>query len=317
MKTTRRIIQASMLALTLTGVFVLGANVELWCPLGGLEGLYTYWTEGNLVCSLGVSNFYVLGAVLVMALLLRRAFCGYLCPIGTISEWLGAGARRLGIPAARIPGTIDRGLAWLKYAVLAAILYFTWQAGELLFRGYDPCYALISRHGADITWWAYAVSATIVVASLLVVMPFCRWLCPLAAVLNPFSRFGLARVKRDPAQCTGCRRCAVACPMAIPVDEVTEVTHARCLSCLECVAACPHRSRAALVWGPPAALGRRWPHAVLVAVLVLCVAGAVSAAHLFPFASFVKLQGTAPPQVATLELRVENLSCRGRANLLV
>jgi ferredoxin len=317
MKTTRKIVQAAVLVLTIVGVFVVGANAEVWCPFGGIEGLYTYWSEGNLTCSLGVSNFYILAGVLLMTLLLRRAFCGYMCPIGTISDWLRAAARRLGVSEARIPARADRSLGILKYVVLAAILFFTWQAGELLFRGYCPAYALISRHGADIAWWAYAVAGTIGAVSLVVAMPFCRWFCPLAAVLSPFSRFALTRVKRDPAACTGCRRCARACPMAIPVGDVEQVTAARCLACLNCLEACPQRSTGALAWGPPPRLGGRWPRAVLLAVLLACTAGAVSAAYLRPMPSFMKVHGAPPAQVVVMELNIHELTCRGRANLLV
>ena len=67
---TRRIVQVAFLALTLAGVFVFGGHAERWCPLGGIEALYGYTTAGNLICSLGVSNFYILGGVLVMTLLL-------------------------------------------------------------------------------------------------------------------------------------------------------------------------------------------------------------------------------------------------------
>ncbi len=73
MKTTRWIVQFGFLALVLTAVFVFRANCEVWCPFGGVEALYTYAAEGNMPCSLGVSNFYILGGVLVMTLLLRRA----------------------------------------------------------------------------------------------------------------------------------------------------------------------------------------------------------------------------------------------------
>ena len=75
MKTTRRVVQFGFLAVTLVGVFLFRGNAERWCPFGGVEALYTYATEGNLTCSLAVTNFYILGAVLVMTLLLRRAVC--------------------------------------------------------------------------------------------------------------------------------------------------------------------------------------------------------------------------------------------------
>lgn len=315
MQITRRTIQFSFLALTLAAVFALGIHVEQWCPFGGVEAIYTYATEGNMICSLGTSNFFALGGVVLTALLLRRAFCGFLCPIGTISEALRSAAGRLRIPAVRTPPLLDRGLGLLKYGVLAAILYFTWRAGELLFRGYDPCYALISRHGADITVWAYIVSGAIAGASLVISLPFCRWFCPLAAVLHPFSQFGLTRIKRNPEACTACRRCAKACPMDIPVDRVEQVTSAACLSCLQCVDACPHRRSHALSWGPPNLLGRRWPQAALVLILLACTAGAVSAAYLFPMPSFVKSRGGASPRTASVELKVGDLTCRGRANL--
>jgi len=317
MKTTRRTIQLGFLLLTLVGVFVIRGNVERWCPFGGIEALYTYVKEGNLACSLAVSNFYILAAVLLMTLLLRRAFCAYMCPIGTISEWLQRCAAKVGVRPLRVPRPLDRGLSVLKYAVLATILYFTYTTAELVFRGYDPCYALISRHGEDITFWAYTVAGAIVIASLILTLPFCRWLCPLAAVLNPVSRVGLARVRRDGEACLDCGDCAAACPMDIPVDKVEQVTAARCLSCLNCVDACPARSNGAMTWGPPPRLGGRWPHSVLVGVLLSCTAAAVLASYVFPIPSFVKTRGQAPEVTAEVDIDITGLTCRGTANLLV
>ena len=322
MKTTRRILQLAFLVLTLVGVFGVQGNAEAWCPFGGIEALYGYVKEGNLLCSLGISNFYILAALLVVTLLVRRAFCGYLCPIGTVSEWLQRGAARLGLRARTVPYKLDRGLALLKYAVLAVILFFTYRTAELVFRGFDPCYALLSRHGEDITVWAYVVAGAIVVASLLIVMPFCRWLCPLAAVFHPFSRFGLARIKRDETMCIGCGKCATACLMAIPVDRLRQVTAARCLSCFDCLEACPTQPQGAITWGPPGPSARRWPPAVIVAVILLSVTAAVAATYAFPLPSFVASRQLAPGEPApaetrTVEFQIENLTCRGKATLLM
>lgn len=316
MRTTRRVVQFGFLALTLAGVFVFRGNAERWCPLGGVESLYTYATEGNLTCSLAISNFYILAGVLVMTLLLRRGFCSYMCPIGTISEWLQRGAARLGVRPISVPYRLDRRLSVLKYLVLTIILYFTYRASELVFRGFDPCYALISRHGEDITAWAYVVAGAVAIGSLLVIVPFCRWLCPLAAVLNPFSHFGLTRIKRHQDACLDCGHCASVCPMAIPVDRVGQVTAARCLSCMSCVDGCPARADGAMAWGPPGWMGHRWSNAVLVAILLSCTTAAVAASHLFPLPSFVKTRGQAPEVTATTELDIIGLTCRGKATLL-
>jgi ferredoxin len=314
---TRRVVQAGFLGLVLWGAFVAGGNCERWCPFGGVEAIYTYATEGDVLCSLGTSNFFILGGVLLMTLLVRRAFCAYVCPIGTLSEWLHRVGRRLRLPELRVTGTADRLLALAKYGLLAIILWLTWQAGELIFRGFDPCYALISRHGADITYWAYVVSAAIVVLSLLVMLPFCRWFCPLAAVLNPPSRFGLMRVRRHAEACRDCGVCTKSCPVAIPVDQVDQVRAARCLSCLNCVAACPRTQPRALSWGPPSRSGRAWSQAALILIVLACASTAVVASYLFPLPSFVKSRGTKPAQTMEVQFRVEGLTCRGRANMLV
>ena len=316
MKRSRRTLQFGFLALVLVGAFGIRADCEHWCPFGGVEALYTYATEGNMLCSLGTSNFFILGGVLLMTVLLRRAFCGYVCPLGTIFEWLHGLGRRLGIPTVRVPYKLDRVLALLKYAVLAVILWFTWQAGELVFRGFDPCYALIGRHGPDITFWAYVVSGVFVAASLPIVLPFCRWFCPLAAVLNPFSRFGLARIKRHPDLCRDCGICSRSCPVAIPVDRLDQVTAARCTSCMNCIDGCPHAGSGAISWGPPRWLGQRWPQAALIAILLACVGGAAAASYVFPLPSFVKSHGTPPSRVVKAKLKIDEVRCRGRANLL-
>ena len=207
----------------------------------------------------------------------------------------------------------------LKYVWLVAILALTWRTGELIFRGFDPCYALISRHGTDITHWAYVVSGGIVAGSLFVSLPFCRWLCPFAAVLNPFSRFAVSGVQRRAESCRDCGLCATTCPMAISVDRLDRVTAARCTSCLNCVASCPAggSESPALAWGLPRPIGRRWAQPALLAVLLLCTSAALAGAYLFPLPSFIKSRGTPPRQIANVTLEVENLTCRGRANLLV
>jgi ferredoxin len=316
---TRRVVQACFLALVLVGVFALQANCERWCPFGGVEAIYTFAVEGNMLCSLGVSNFFILGGVLLATLLVRRAFCGYLCPIGAISEWLRRAAQRCGVREFRVSAPWDRALSLFKYAVLVVVLVLTYRAGELVFRAFDPCYALLSRHGEDITFWAYAVSGAIVVSSLVVMMPFCRWACPLAAVLNVFARFGVTGIQRDEQRCHDCGQCARKCPMQIPVDGVQRVTASRCIACFECVTACPSsRSRpAALRWGPWVPRGRRWPQGVLVTILLLCTFSAVAASYLIPIPSFWMRHGELPRQVETVQLRIEDVTCRGRANLLV
>jgi len=134
-------------------------------------------------------------------------------------------------------------------------------------------------------------------------------------VFNPFSRFGFARVKRNEETCISCGKCARVCPMAIPVDRVRQVTAARCTSCLDCVDSCPELRAGALTWGPPARFGRNWPQAVLIGVMLAVVGSAVAASYLFPLPSYVHERGQKPAMVAAVDMKVSDLTCRGRATL--
>jgi len=313
----RTLLQATFLGVTLIGVFVVAGNAERWCPFGGVEAMYTYVTEGNLTCSLAISNFYMLGAVVLITLLLRRAFCGYMCPVGTLSDWLRRLTGRVGVKPIAVPRYLDRSLSLLKYVVFGVVIYFTYAAAELIFRGFDPCYAIISRHGDDITVWAYVILGGLLLGSMLVTMPFCRWLCPLAAVLNPVSRLGLARIRRDTEVCKPCGRCTRACPMGIPVAEVAEVTHARCIACMSCLDTCPQHDASVMSWGPPSRWGGAWHRGVIAVVVLVVTTGAVAMAYVAPLPSFVATRGELRADTTVIDLRVSGLTCRGRANLLM
>ena len=315
MKLTRFCSQAFFLALTLVGTFVLLANCEKWCPFGGVESLYTYITEGNMACSLGVSSFFILGSTLLGVLIARRAFCGYACPIGTISSWTRSIFKKLGLKEIRVTGKVDRALSLLKYPIVILILWLTWSASELLFRAACPAYALVGRNGEDITYWAYIVAGSIVFFSIFFMLPFCRWFCPLAAVLNPLSRIGFLRVKRNQEACVDCGACAKACPMAIPVDKMPQVNAARCISCFDCVSSCPKKVNA-LSWGP--VTGGRWPTWTALGILLATIAIAATLWMVAPLPSFIKVrEGFAVPEhTAQVDLKIDGLACRGSSNKL-
>ncbi|MCB9833865.1 MAG: 4Fe-4S binding protein [Planctomycetes bacterium] len=312
----RRLMQIGFLVLTGWAVFRLGANAERWCPFGGVEALHTYFAEGDMPCSLGTSNFFALGGLLLLVLLVRRAFCSHLCPIGAVSEGVRGLGAALGLRVREVPRRLDRALSVLKYGLLAFLLWLTYRADELLFRAADPCYAMISRHGEDITFWAYVVLGAILLGALFLSLPFCRWLCPLAAVMNPLARFGLVRVRREASSCTGCARCDNSCPMGIAIAGVEEVRDASCTACLDCVRSCPRSTRGALAVGLPGST-RRWSGAVVPLVVLVVLVSVVAAAEAFPIPSFLRERGEKPELTRTLELEVEGLNCRGSANQLV
>jgi ferredoxin/copper chaperone CopZ len=224
-----------------------GTGVERYCPFGGLETAWSVVTRGTMSCATGEHNITLMAALLLSALLVRKGFCSWICPVGTIGEWLARIGGRLGFSTGRrrrlgmaaVPPRLDRGLRWLRLPVLAVILVATALTGELVFRTYDPYYILFSLGGHDVHAASWLLVAGLLAGAILVPMAWCRWLCPLGAALWPASRVSLARLGRDSRACTGCGSCDAACPHSLQVSGLEQVRSGECTLCMECTAACP------------------------------------------------------------------------------
>jgi Pyruvate/2-oxoacid:ferredoxin oxidoreductase delta subunit len=129
----------------------------------------------------------VLGVILLISVLLfSKLFCGYLCPLGTVSEWFGKLGRKWKIQTT-IPPTADKMIRILKYVLLGVTFYFTLASNELFCKSYDPFYAAASRFGEDvIPWMAISAIAILAIGSMIIPMFWCRYVCPLGAISNLF-----------------------------------------------------------------------------------------------------------------------------------
>jgi polyferredoxin len=226
------------------------SSVETYCPFGGLETAYAFFTRQRFTCAAGELNLTLFLALLGLTFMARKSFCSWVCPFGTVSEWLAVPGRKIFRKPRRDPEgrplqllepsrRWDAALRWLRLPVLCATLFFTFKTGELIFRGYDPYYILFSFHGHDVRWWSYIILGTLLAAALLVPMAWCRYLCPLGVALWPLSALGRIRLRRDRYTCTSCGACDRACPHSIDVSRVEQVRSGECTLCLECSCACP------------------------------------------------------------------------------
>lgn len=242
-RTMRYALLTVILGLITYAAFGFGArSFEAWCPFGGMESLWGLYTQGEFSCATGPLNLSMLVGILVLAVLAKKAFCGWACPIGFLGELGGRLGKMLWRNRPATGAALNGALKLLRYAALALSLVFTYRAGELILRGYDPFYLIFSGfgHGA-LGMTSVLVLAAMVVGALIVPMFFCRYLCPLGAVLDPFSRIGLVKVARNATACTSCGACQKACPHGLPVLQVDMVRFRDCTNCLECVDACPER----------------------------------------------------------------------------
>jgi ferredoxin len=322
MRALRTIIQtvfvAGVVTLLVRGLMGLTQNTcEAYCPFGGLVALFPLVKYKAYACRLTELNLALLVSLVVLTLATKKTFCSWVCPFGTVSEWLARLGRKVFRRDIRVPATVDRVLMNLRYVVLVGVIvltYTVWQY-DLGFRAYDPFYILFSWGGHGTFPWSFAVLATILVLVFVVPFAWCRYLCPLGAVLDPLSRAGVLRVRRTADKCEDCGDCDAACPHLIPVSKVTEVTARNCTNCLECVAACRERKALGLSFaGKPAGDGAStMRRAVVIPVAIgVLIATAFATTNTYRVPTLeMTFPGDRPAVVKTVEFIVDGVRCRG------
>ena len=257
------------------------AGVEGWLPIEGLMQLKYFLVSGN-VPRVHAAGFFLFTSFLVMSFVFRKSFCSWLCPVGTVSEYLWKLGRATFRRNFQLPRWADIALRSLKYALLSFFAYavVSMSAASIAeFLG-SP-YALI----VDVrmlNFFRYLGSTTafvvlgIAIASIFVRNFWCRYLCPYGAFLGLVSLFSPARITRNSGTCIDCAKCAKACPSALPVDKLMQIRSAECTGCLECVAVCPAKDT--LTMSLPAGLRPRrtvspWSMAAGIAIIFFCLVG--------------------------------------------
>ena len=208
------------------------------CPIGSLQNF------------LGALRFripyYVIGLLIFFGALLGRTVCGFLCPFGWLQELIHS------VPVLRKSNRFapDRPLRKLKYAVLALLVIlplfvrlipfyckYVCPAGTLSGILLSMSDGLVRGQLGGLFTWKASVLALVVLASLKIWRPFCKYLCPLGAIYGFFNRVSLHRLRLMKSSCIGCGKCAEVCRMC--VDPSRDPDSAECIRCGICVSECP------------------------------------------------------------------------------
>jgi MauM/NapG family ferredoxin protein len=237
-------------------------------------------TLGNILSS----RTLVPGAALVLitialTLVFGRAWCGWICPLGTVLDLFPPKRWKNGQPS------IADGARSIKHFLLFAIL-FAAAFGSLWLLILDPL-TILTRTLAEAVWPALdqavtgletaafrvaflrpAISAIdpilrpaflpaqpaftvggVLIASFFIALLalnyfaprfWCRYLCPLGSMLGLLSKISLVKREVTAGQCNDCGACAKICPTGtIRADKGSTSDPAECTMCLDCVAVCP------------------------------------------------------------------------------
>lgn len=206
---------------------------RLWfvSPLEGLE---------SILVSKVIYLPLVIGMLLpvLLAFLLGRVFCGWICPINFLS---GIVDRLTAVFARAVRKDIwllPRYVLWfalLLEVVLAMVM------GAPLFVFMSPP-GLVGRELMLLVFFhTIAVEGLIILIvltlNLITRRFYCRYLCPLGGLLALLGAKRRLQVRQDEAACTKCRQCDRACPLGLEPSK-GEGASIYCWNCGDCVDAC-------------------------------------------------------------------------------
>lgn len=224
--------------------FVAEASLHAVCPFGGVVTIYDLITSGTIVKKLHESNIVLMLIVLVSAIFMGPLFCGWICPFGTFQEWIAAVGRKIFKKKYNhfIPYKFDKYLRYLRYVVLTWVLIMTVNSGKIIFADYDPYYALFQFWTGEVAITGFIALFLVILLSLFVERPFCKYACPYGAFLGIFNLIRIIPLRRNKTTCISCGACDKACPMNIQVSQGSKIKSHQCISCFKCTSSdgvCP------------------------------------------------------------------------------
>ncbi|MFQ5844781.1 MAG: 4Fe-4S binding protein [Planctomycetota bacterium] len=202
-----------------------------------------------------------LGTVVLTAALLGRWICGWLCPFGLFSDILDRISLRRFRPAHiwRVGGYVvlvflvagSVVFAWAGITGEAPFCSTVCMSGKLY--GLLPYYATTaapdvagpgSSAGVPLLVWHALLFVIFLVAAILVSgRVFCRYLCPMGAMLGLANRIAAVKVVHRAEACNGCDRCHETCPMGIDLARPDFLTQSACIRCGRCISVCAQGAR--------------------------------------------------------------------------
>lgn len=219
-------------------------GVEGFLPISALMSM-KYWMEGGVINTIHPAAMFILLAIIGTSVALKKSFCSWLCPVGTLSEALWMFGLKIFGKNLNVPRWMDYPLRSLKYALL---FYFVWSIWNMdvtalaafIYSPYNKVADIkMYLFFAEITQFALWTIIILMMLSVFIKNFWCRFLCPYGGLLGIFGWLSPLKITRNKSTCIDCELCTKACPANIKVHTAGRVWSDECMSCLACVQVCP------------------------------------------------------------------------------
>lgn len=220
-------------------------SVDAFLPIAGLMSFKYFLFTGNIE-PFHPAALVMFTAVVLVSLMMKKGFCGWICPVGTISQAFWMAGEKIFGRNFRMQKYADASMRSVKYIVMALFLVLIGVAmkPEMMVLFFVSDYYRIAdvktmEFFTMMSSTAFWVLLGIGALSVLYRNFWCRYLCPYGALLGLLSRFSPVKIRRNGETCTHCGSCSVNCPSLIDVEKQGVVSSAECFGCLTCLSHCP------------------------------------------------------------------------------
>jgi polyferredoxin len=256
-------------------------SVDAFLPIGGLMA-FKYFILTGIVEPVHPSGFIMFAAILGVSLVVKKGFCGWICPIGSLSQFIWMAGEKIFGRNFRIGPFTDISLRSLKYLLLGLFLFLigiamppNMMALFFIADYYKVVDVRMMKFFTEMTTVTMWVLIALAALSLLYKNFWCRYLCPYGALLGLLSRLSPLKVRRSDEKCSHCHACTKHCPALIDVEGKTVVKSEECFGCMTCVSRC--RAEGALdltvKTGKKTRIVQPWLFPVILIVLFYLVIG--------------------------------------------
>lgn len=170
------------------------------CPIGAIQNVALSIGNSGYKLPMTAAVFFLLP--LLFAFFVGRVFCGAVCPLGALQDVM------LRKPI-KVPVWLAQPLSLFPWIYLGAAVMFALSDTTFLICRYDPFVAFFRLSGGVAM---LSFGAAMLVLSVFVGRPYCRFLCPYGALLRIVSPIAKWRVTITPDRCIQCRLCEESCP---------------------------------------------------------------------------------------------------------
>lgn len=220
-------------------------SVDAFLPISGLMSLKLFLFTG-IIEPVHPAALFMFLAIVTASLLMKKGFCGWICPVGTVSQYFWMTAGKIFGKSFRMEKYTDISIRSLKYILMFLIIFLI---GIAMVPNMMVLFFITDYYKAvDVrTMNVFTQMSTITLCVLIFLTAFsliyknfwCRYLCPYGGLLGLLSCLSPVKIRRNKDKCIHCLACSKNCPSLLDVEKKDVVTSPECFGCMTCVSKCP------------------------------------------------------------------------------